>query len=408
MVHGVSCPLNLQISTSRWFHTLYVQEPDGSTYGIEPGSTQGEASWTGGGTAWWNDYGYFSATAQYQAWMGPPQIVDGSTGEVWTGDLAGLLNWNCADTPGNVSAASSDNATVTISWTPGAAPVTGFTVQRRRAGSMEAWSAVAGAGPNDTTASDTGVLDAMVYSYRVIGMHATGNSLPSQEAGFAAAFTAASQWTMQNFGHPDPRPEDQSDPDADPDGDGFTNAEEQAAERDPRDPASKPPAALNGFYPNYLPGNVLPITLGVEGGNGHVTFNASEPGVGRVSGNGPDVQFYSSTGFDQTSFTFTVSQNAYTSKPGTITIQSIPPPAINVSAGQTIYFSPTEAYGFYDPTIGIVDGKLTLQYPGGNISGTITLTLPADFTITLNGMPAAGTLSLDAANPDSSSPLFHL
>ena len=405
--------VSLQISTTRWFHSLYVQDADGGTYPISPGATQGDASWTADGAAWWNDYGYFNATAQHRAWTGAFTVVDASTGETVQGVTA-LAAWVCGDTPGAVSANFSGIGAVTVSWTPGATPVTGFSVQRRL-GAMDAWQTIGTSDAALNSYTDPGAGFGQLYSYRVIGLHAAGYSLPSVEVALPT-LSSNEQWMMRNFGHTDPRPDDHSRPEDDPDGDRFTNAQEQAAGTDPRDPNSKPPSAVSAYY--IYTGSPLGFALGASGGNGHVTFAlASQPPIGTLSVALPSVYFSCDTLFTEVSFDFTVSQNAYTSPPATITIDYIPVTILSLTAGNSGYYSHSQALdqgiGTYKPLSAQFQGTLHFQSSGDANTGMITFTPPdpSQFTTTLNGQEVTDTVSVDLSDPgsaDDDNPLLNL
>jgi hypothetical protein len=78
-------PLRLGISTSRWAHTLVLQQPDGSEYPVVQHVTQGDVSLDASGQAWFNSYYDFDAATSWRSFV-DFWVVDQSTGEggkVW-------------------------------------------------------------------------------------------------------------------------------------------------------------------------------------------------------------------------------------------------------------------------------------------------------------------------------------
>lgn len=175
----LSPPVNqaVSISTSRWFHDLWIHQPNGAEFQISKSGTQGDFSLDTNGNAWWNDYGYFNGFgSRYELldfW-----IIDKSTGESSPGNTTDLIEWAAHDTP-TLSVFGESSRIHVLSWSSDDGSITGFRIQRK-AGATGTWETVAEVSQEWESYNDY-VQPGPEYSYRIIGVHTHGFSLPSTE-----------------------------------------------------------------------------------------------------------------------------------------------------------------------------------------------------------------------------------
>lgn len=110
---------NLQISSSRWGHDLWLAHPDGSAWPLVQNATQGIIQLTASGATWWTDYYYFDATVPWHGFL-PWRLEDRDTGEITAfyqpAAAPDLVNWIAVPPPGNLTGTMTANGVAELQW----------------------------------------------------------------------------------------------------------------------------------------------------------------------------------------------------------------------------------------------------------------------------------------------------